>query len=213
MTSGPPSYPHIGRKTEGLDAAYWENRYRRHDTGWDQGGSSPGLVDFLKEQRIEGRSVLVPGCGRGHDARALSRAGCEVVGIDLARSAVREAARLARSESLPARFVRGDYFTLSAALAGPYDWIFEHTFFCAVDPDLRDAYVHRAAQYLNSEGLLLGVFFQIHSETGPPFGTTRQELIERFSPRFSLRLEGIPRSYPEREDKELLMLWQRRRDV
>ena len=78
--SGKKTYPHIGRKEKDPDAAFWAELYRSGDTGWDQGGPSPGLVDFLKNDVGPGRAipfqsghVLVPGCGHGHDARALAQ--------------------------------------------------------------------------------------------------------------------------------------------
>jgi len=207
MTSHPSYASHIGRKEEDLDTAFWERRYIGGDTGWDLGGPSPGLLDFLEKQSYTPGRVLVPGCGRGHDARALAKAGFEVVGIDIAPSAVREAETLAQSESLPIRFACADYFSLPA---GRYDWIFEHTFFCAIDPALRDRYVEVATGLLNPDGRLLGIFFNIQGQVGPPFGTTREELRARFGPRFLLELQGVPPSRPDREGKELLMLWKRR---
>lgn len=211
MTSESPKYPHIGRKEEEINPPFWERLYQRGETGWDQGGPSPGLVDFLngKNDLLPGR-ILVPGAGRGHDARALAKAGFGVTGIDAAESAVRQAGELARAEKLKQiEFIQADFFDLPSLLRGPYDWIFEHTFFCAIDPALRERYVEIAADLLKPSGRLLGVFFNIQPESGPPFGTTRRELIDRFTPYFHLIEEAVPRSLPNREGKELLMLWQR----
>jgi SAM-dependent methyltransferase len=214
----PKTYPHIGRSEKEVRPEYWAELYRTGETGWDHGAPSPGLVDFLKEEaggrpdrpRPPGR-VFVPGCGRGHDARALAAAGFEVTGLDAVEAAVRDAARLAAEEGMSAvRFVRADFFDLPASLRGPYDLLFEHTFFCAIDPALRDRYVETAAELLSPGGFLLGVFYHIQPETGPPFGTTRGELMDRFGPRFALVLDRVPRSFPRREGKELLMLWKRR---
>src|ERR1700744_2226220 len=65
----------------------WEDQYRKGETPWDKGVPSPGLVDFLAVEMVSGR-VLVPGCGLGHDVRALAATADEVVGLDLAASAV-----------------------------------------------------------------------------------------------------------------------------
>ncbi|MBI3812313.1 MAG: methyltransferase domain-containing protein [Nitrospirae bacterium] len=211
-------YPHIGRKEKEPDAAFWAELYRTGDTGWDQGGPSPGLVDFLKNDLGPGRAVpfrsgraLVPGCGHGHDARALAVAGFEVIGLDVVKKAVEEAARTAEAEGLKnIRFEQADFLKLPVRLRGPYDLIFENTFFCAIDPDHRDRYVESAATLLKPGGFLLGVFYNIRPETGPPFGTTREELSDRFGHRFTLVLDHVPRSIPRREGKELLMLWQRK---
>lgn len=210
-------YPHIGRKEKEPDAAFWAELYRTGDTGWDQGGPSPGLVDFLKNDVGAGRAVpqpsgraLVPGCGRGHDARALAAAGFDVIGLDVVKNAVQEATRIAKSERLTKiLFKQADFLNLPDRLRGPYDLIFENTFFCAIDPAHRDRYVESAASLLKPGGFLLGVFYNIQPETGPPFGATRDELLDRFSRRFTLILDRVPRSIPRREGKELLMLWRR----
>jgi SAM-dependent methyltransferase len=212
-------YPHIGRKEKEPDAAFWAELYRTGDTGWDQGGPSPGLVDFLKDPvGAHGRAplrpgrALVPGCGHGHDARALAAAGFEVIGLDVVKKAVEEAARMADAEgSKNIRFEQADFLNLPARLRGPYDLIFENTFFCAIDPAHRDRYVESAASLLKAGRFLLGVFYNIRPETGPPFGATRDELLDRFGRRFTLILDRVPRSIPRREGKELLMLWQRKK--
>lgn len=210
MNAPNQKYPHIGRKEEEVGPRFWEGLYEKGETGWDQGEPSPGLVDFLSEKKYPPGRILVPGSGRGHDARALAKAGFGVTGVDAVESAVRQATELARAERLDQiEFIQSDFFDLPSSLRGPYDWIFEHTFFCAIDPGFRDRYVEIAADLLKPSGRLLGVFFNIQPESGPPFGTTRQELIERFTPRFDLIFDAVPRSFPNREGKELIMLWQR----
>jgi len=203
-------YPHIGRKDNDVGAEFWAGRYQAGETGWDHGEASPGLVDFLATRSYRPGTVVVPGCGRGHDARVLAKAGFEVIGLDVVPQAVEEARRLAKAEGLRSiQFEQGDFFNLAPVLRGPYDWLFEHTFFCAIDPAMRDRYVETVAALIKPGGYLLGVFYHIQPESGPPFGTTREELIERFTPQFSLQYESVPRSYESRKGKELLMLWQR----
>ena len=53
----------------------WEERYRQADTPWDKGVAHPAVVRWLAEHpgRMTG-AVLVPGCGLGHDARAIAAA-------------------------------------------------------------------------------------------------------------------------------------------
>ncbi len=204
-------YPHTGQKEQAITPEFWAARYVAKDTDWDRGAPSPGLVDYLATRPVPPGKVLVPGCGRGHDVRFLARNGFHVTGLDVAPIAVHDARQLAAAESLPhARFEQQDFFNLTDPLRGPYDGMFEHTFFCAIDPDLRDRYVAVAAAVIRPGGWLLGVFYNIQPESGPPFGTTRDELIERFSPSFDLQYETVPRSYEGRTGKELLMHWQRK---
>ncbi len=184
-----------------LDPTAWDERYRTGDTPWDKGEPSPGLVDFLAQESYTPGTVLVPGCGRGHDCRALTERGFDVTGLDVSAAAVGD---LRGGERL--RFVVGDFLTHTDR----YDWIFEHTCFCAIHPDWRDRYVEAAARCLKPGGSVLGIFFTFHAEQGPPFGATREELVARFSPRFELVQEKVPRSWPNRQGEELLMWWRRK---
>jgi SAM-dependent methyltransferase len=204
------SYPHIGRKTHPLDRTHWESCYHKGETPWDHGEPSPGLADFLAHKRYTPGRVLVPGCGLGHDCRLLARHGFDVTGVDLSKRAIEQAKRLAEQESLPVRFVLSDCLHAREEWRESFDWAFEHTCFCAIDPDRRDDYVRAIRFVLRPGGHLLGIFFNIRAETGPPFGTNRVEVMDRFSPHFDLLLEKVPRSFPNRTGEELLMWWRKR---
>ena len=188
----------------------WEDRYRTGDMPWEKGAPHPALIDFLKRSQVHGR-VLVPGCGTGHDVRALAATADEVVGLDIAPSAI------ARAKAQPAvggeRYQSGDFFALPEKLRGVFDVVFEHTCFCAIDPSLRADYVAAVAGALKPDGHLLAVFYLDPGldpgETGPPFGVTREELDTFFSPRFTLVREWKPAAtYPGREGRETCRLLQ-----
>src|SRR5262249_7747139 len=99
---------------------------------------------------------------------------------------------------------------LSDAPPQPFDWLFEHTLFCAIDPSERDAYVESAVRWLKPEGQLLAVFYLIPDTDGPPFGTNRDEIVRRCSPHFELLEEWVPRSYPNRTGLELMTRWRKK---
>lgn len=204
------TYSHIGSKKHPLDRAHWESRYVNGDTPWDRGEPSPGLVDFLAHEKYTPGRVLVPGCGAGHDCRELARHGFDVTGVDISQPAIDRAQALLAKESSPIQFVHTDCLHPPAEWQGTFDWVFEHTCFCAIDPDLRDDYVRATEFVLHPGGHLLGVFFNIKAESGPPFGTTRDELHDRFGSRFDLVKETVPRSFANRTGEELLMLWRKR---
>jgi SAM-dependent methyltransferase len=191
------------------DSAYWEERYQSRDMPWEKGEASPGLVDFLAANPdLPLGTVCVPGCGTGHDARAWAKAGFRVFGYDLAPSAVRLAAERTQAAGLAAEFTLGDFLHDAPPLR--FDWIFEHTLFCAIQPQERDAYVQAVLRWLKPDGQYLAVNYLIPDKDGPPFGTTREELWERFSPHFDLQKEWVPRSYPNRTGLELMLWWRRK---
>jgi SAM-dependent methyltransferase len=187
----------------------WEARYQSHDMPWEKGEPSPGLVDFLATHpQLPRGTVLVPGCGTGHDARAWAAAGFTVTGYDIARSAIELSREKTAGAGLTAEFILGDFLTDTPPRQ--YDWLFEHTLFCAIDPQRRPDYVRAAVRWLKPGGHYLAVNYLIPDKDGPPFGTTRQEVLNWFSPDFALRKEWVPRSYPNRTGLELMLWWQKR---
>lgn len=196
----------------------WEQHYLDENTPWDKGRPAPGLAAFLKERSSPKGRVLVPGCGLGHDVRALSAAGgdeVEVIGFDLSPTAMKSA------EAFPKvggeHFLTGNYFDLPDELQGSFDWIWEHTCFCAIDPDQRKNYAAASAKALKTGGRLLAVFYlnpyddEHQPGEGPPHGCSLQELETLFGEHFDISEHWQPGdAYPGREDKELMMILQKR---
>lgn len=190
----------------------WEAQYQRGETPWDKGEPSPGLVDYLREHRVAGR-VLVPGCGAGHDVRALARQGADVLGLDIAPSAVDAARQYPRLGG--EQYEVGDFFNLPAGLCGTFKWVWEHTCFCAIDPQQRTAYVDSVHAALEPDGCLLAIFYldpgNDSPDEGPPFEVSVGELDRLFLPRFELVREWMPsRTYPGREGREWMRLLRKR---
>ena len=191
-----------------MSQTYWEQRYQTRDMPWEKGEPSPGLVDFLATHPgLPGATVCVPGGGTGHDARAWAQAGFRVYGYDLAPSAIQLSREKTAAAGLRAEFRRADFLRDDPPF--PFDWIFEHTLFCAIQPAERALYVRAVARWLRPGGNYLAVNYLIPDEDGPPFGTTRQELVRRFSPHFKLHAEWVPRSYPNRTGLERMLWWQK----
>jgi methyl halide transferase len=189
----------------------WQERYEKDDTPWEKGAAHPALVEFLRREPVHGR-VLVPGCGFGHDVRALAATADEVTGLDIAPAAIRAAKGQAQVGG--ERYALGDLFALPAKMRGAFDWVFEHTCFCAIEPSRRADYAAAVAAALAPGGRLLAIFFLTPQmdpgETGPPFGTTKDELDALFAAHFVLEREWPPAAtYPGREGRELCRLLRR----
>src|SRR5262249_28844942 len=134
-----------------MSTDYWENRYQSQDMPWEKGGPSPGLVDFLASHpNLPRGTVCVPGCGTGHDAREGPCAGLGVFGYDLAPSAIRLSVEKPRDAGLTATFQQADF--LRDEPPRQFDWLFEHTLFCAIDPKERDAYARAVRRWLKPGG-------------------------------------------------------------
>ncbi len=187
----------------------WEALYHQRDTPWEKGKPHPGLVDFLQENGPLEGEIFVPGCGSGHDVRALSTKQNHVVGIDVARPAID------RAESFPKtgreEYLLGDLFDLPDKLRGRFDIVFEHTCFCAIDPALRADYVAAVVRLLKPGGRLIAIFFLNpdleEGQEGPPYRASLAELAEFFGENFIVEREWVPqRTHPGREQRELIRI-------
>ncbi|MGN6552267.1 MAG: methyltransferase domain-containing protein [Verrucomicrobiota bacterium] len=188
---------------------YWEARYQSNDMPWEKGAPSPGLVDFLAAHRDLPRGrVAVPGCGTGHDVRAWASVGFQAHGFDIAPSGIRIATEKTSGTGLPAQFQLAHFLQDEPPLA--FDWVFEHTLFCAIQPRERDAYVEAVRRWLKPGGQYLAINYFIPDVEGPPFGTDREEIWRRFSPHFDLLKEWEPRSYPNRLGLERMFWWRKK---
>jgi methyl halide transferase len=198
-----------------MDQTDWDHLYKERHTPWEKGAPAPPLVAWLSRPGcpIAGR-VLVPGCGSGHDVRAITQS-CplaQVLGLDISPAALQFASSFPKANAESYRLA--DLFDLPPDLVRSFDWVFEHTCFCAITPSLRDAYVDAVASALKPGGELLGIFFldpyddeHLPGE-GPPHGCSFLELHQRFvqSGRFEMISHHRPsHSYEGREGAEIVL--------
>jgi 3-hydroxyisobutyrate dehydrogenase-like beta-hydroxyacid dehydrogenase/SAM-dependent methyltransferase len=199
------------------EAAAWDQRYRDGRDGWELGAPTPPLEAFLRHdprRPLPPGPVLVPGCGRGHEAALLADLGFEAVGLDISREALNEAQRLHGSGQPGLRWLQADLLDAaslrSAGLAdGSLQGVVEHTCFCAIDPSRRGDYLAAVTRLLAPGGWLLGLFWCHGRPGGPPFGSDADELGGqlRGAGLVPLLWEPAQGSVAERPD-EWLGLWQ-----
>lgn len=192
----------------------WDKKYIENDTPWDKGSffpSLPYLLETFPKVFAKQKRVFVPGCGMGHDAVFLQVNGMITVAADISETAI-ELAKL-RSNKVIWRHM-DIFFPPPENMLRIFNLVWEHTCFCAIPLEKRADYVAAMSRLLDTGGYLAGVFFTntgISLAEGPPFYSTREEVIKTFSTHFTLEWEAIPpESYEGREDRELLMLWKKR---
>lgn len=200
-----------------LDSAGWGERYRAADTPWDLGGAHPELLARLAEELAvpkdarAGRRALVAGCGRGHDALALSDAGWRVIAVDFVDPSGGELDRRLRERG--GEFRRAD--ALSLDVDAPFDLIFEHTFFCAIDPARRADWGSSMRRALAVGGRLAALVFPVdkpEAEGGPPFGVSVAQIQAALGADFELAVdEAARRTVSRRTWPERWAVWRRAR--
>jgi len=191
----------------------WDQRYKDGDKPWDKGTATPVILELAQQTSdyfVAGSKVLVPGCGLGHDVALLRELGLEAFGLDISETALK-AAKDTYSD-LGDVWLTADLFNLSAK-EGLYDLIWEHTCYCAILPEQRTDYIKSLFNIIKPGGYFAGVFFLDTGQApdvGPPFSTTKADVIELFSPHFELTWEGKPnQSYPGRENREYVFIWRK----
>lgn len=192
--------------TNSLSTDFWEARYQNGTTQWDLGKSAPPFVHLLSQPDApaQGRAVVL-GCGRGHDALLFAHHRFDVVGVDYAPSAIAAASKAAKAQDLTIQFIERDIFELLPDYTQQFDYVIEHTCFCALEPRLRDRYIDLAQALLKPQGHLIGLFFTHNRPGGPPYGSTPAEIVQRFSRHFQiLSLEPTPYSVESRQNEEHL---------
>jgi SAM-dependent methyltransferase len=186
------------------DSSYWEQRYQEKTTRWDLGQAAPAFVSLLNSQETltPGRTAVL-GCGRGYDALLFAEHGFEVVGFDFAPSAIAEATSLAQAAGSTAKFLQRDIFDLATEFPQDFDYVVEHTCFCAIPLERRPEYVQLVRSLLRPKGELIALFFTHNRSGGPPFGSTPTEIVQYFEADFEiLSLESVANSVPSRQGEE-----------
>jgi SAM-dependent methyltransferase len=141
--------------------------------------------------------------------RAISTDANRVLGLDIAPVAIamaQAARRVGREE-----YAVGDFFNMAPEMRGTFDWIVEHTCFCAIEPGMRPGYAVAAADALRPGGRCFGIFYlEPASERQPPYGVTVGELDGLFAPFFTVEREWRPgRTFEGREGRELIRVLRR----
>lgn len=166
-----------------LDKDYWDNRYGTNDFPWDIGHVSPPLKNYFNAMKNKSVRILIPGAGNAYEAEYLYAAGFKnVYVLDFSPAVIETFTQ--RFPDFPSQNIFADDFFLHE---NQYDLIIEQTFFCAIDPSLREAYVNKMHSLLADNGVLAGLLFEDRDLKGnPPFGGTKSEYISLFEKRFKI---------------------------
>ena len=191
----------------------WRQAWKTGVTPWDAGASPPALRGLLDRGAVPGGRVLVPGCGTGYDLATLAREDREVVGIDLSDDA--RTAFLAEHPSLPGSVVYEVTDFFSYAPSHGFDFVWDYTFFCALDPDQRSAWSQTMKRLVEPTGVLATLLFPfedpISDRAGPPWPINTEMVRTYVEDAFEeLDTAEVEQTHPGREGKERLALWRRR---
>jgi len=168
----------------------WQQRWIDRATPWDLNGPHPEtakIVRILKDLALIPKNILIPGCGKCHDAIPFLAMGAQVTGIDLAPEAIREAKILyGTTPHLELFSVENSDYALKNP--GRHDLVFDRAMLCALSPSFHKSYIEMVKSVLNQSGYFVSIAFQkVRSDIeGPPFAIGETEMFGLMRKDFTL---------------------------
>lgn len=142
----------------------------------------------------------------------------EVVGVDISPTAVNNCNETFDKSLSNLKFIQADFFKDDF---GTFNFVFDHTFFCAIDPELRSDWGKKMSAITGK--YLLTLIYPLPRDfenqvadlsTGPPFEVTfeayEQVLKDNFDCVRKWSSESLPASNEKRRGREQLALWKRK---
>ena len=191
-----------------LTSKYWEERYLKGEDKWNVGEISTPIKEYVDQITDKKIKILIPGAGNGYEFEYLIKNGFKnSFVVDYAATPLENIKK--RIPNLNEnQIINSDFFELE----GKYDLIIEQTFFCALNPELREDYVRKMKSILNPKGKIAGLLFQFPlTAEGPPFGGSNEEYIALFQKDFNIiTMETAYNSIATRKNKELFVIFEKK---
>ncbi|MGZ6691958.1 MAG: class I SAM-dependent methyltransferase [Solirubrobacteraceae bacterium] len=167
----------------------WDASYLDGPAPWDIGEPQPAIVRLASEGGFAG-AVLDAGCGTGENALHVASLGLQVLGVDVAETALAIAREKATTRGIDAEFVVADAFQLGR-LGRMFETVLDCGLFHTLDGDERRGYVASLAS-VTERGATLHVL--CFSDAGPesgPHPVSRDELTAAFGRSTGWRIASI----------------------
>ncbi|MGO4892659.1 thiopurine S-methyltransferase [Flavobacterium sp. W21_SRS_FM6] len=184
-----------------MQADFWHERWAKGEIGFHEQDINPLLIAHFPTLSLrKGQRVFVPLCGKTHDISWLLAQGYNVVGAELS-----EQATIALFESLHIQaevtakdgfllyqaanidiFV-GDIFSLTQALIGQVDGVYDRAALVALPLTMRIRYSQHLINVTDGATQLLICFdYEQSSMQGPPFSVTAAEVTRHYADKYKI---------------------------
>ena len=199
------------------DPTNWRNLWQTNGQFWEMNKVPPATERLLASGLVPrglGRG-LVPGCGSGHDAFALSAIMEKTLGMDIVPEAIDRSRLLASEKGILETKLElrvGDFFALSSEM---FDVILDHTFLCALPPSKRQDWASKMTELVRPGGVLITYMFPLaEHESGPPFALSEKTYIDLLRSDFVIVYsENVSEKFHKWKETtgERLVMWKRKR--
>ncbi|HCV49774.1 TPMT family class I SAM-dependent methyltransferase [Saprospiraceae bacterium] len=168
-----------------FDEQYWTERYDAGKDGWDLGCISPPIKEYIDQLTNKDIKILIPGAGNSHEAEYIHNQGftnlyvCDISNVPLDN--LKDRVTTFPIDNL----IHGNFFEIQ----DEFDLVLEQTFFCALNPLLRQDYIEQMSKIIKPKGSLIGLLFSMEFDReGPPFGGVINNYKAMFSKKFDIRV-------------------------
>ncbi|AZQ61212.1 methyltransferase domain-containing protein [Flammeovirga pectinis] len=193
-----------------MDKNFWTKKYQDQNTGWDIGTASTPLKEYIDQLDNKEIKILIPGAGNAYEIEYLWNAGFKnIYALDISDEPLSNLKE--RCPEIPSnQLLCEDFFSFDPPVK--FDLILEQTFFCALNPSLRKQYAIQMQRLLKEGGKLSGLLFIFPlTESGPPFGGSKEEYLKYFSPYFTVKtMESCKNSIQPRDGNELFFILEKK---
>jgi len=187
-----------------MDKDFWFRRWKKNEIGFHLTDSHHLLQKFFPLLETQpGDTLFVPLCGKSPDLIWLHEQGCNVVGIELSRTAVEAffdendiAGEWTPVADIPCcstegyRIFCGDFFKLTVADLDDARFFYDRGSLVALPPDMRVRYAEQLTALLPADGKILLVSYEYdqNEAAGPPFSVPLGNLQTLFGVDFQIEL-------------------------
>lgn len=191
-------------------SAFWDDKYRENNAGWDIKSPTPVFIELLDSDRLlKPGKILITGSGKGYDAVLAAKGGFDVYAIDFSLEAIKFSQALAEKENVNINFIHEDIFKLNSLYENYFDYVYDYVMFCAISPDRREEYARKIASFLKSGGQFIIILFPIEDRSGgPPYAVNISEFYDLFSRYLQLKFSSKKiNSVKPRKGREILQIY------
>ncbi len=186
-----------------MEASFWHQKWECNEIGFHQDEVNPLLeAGFSKLNLAKGSRVFLPLCGKTNDIAWLLGAGFRVVGAELSEIAIRdlfqelglipEVTELENLRCYSAKQIDifvGDIFSVTTALIGEVDAVYDRAALVALPALLRVDYAKHVARLAgNAPQFLITFEYDQWLMDGPPFSVSAAEVEQHYARVYALQI-------------------------
>ena len=157
----------------------WDASYHDGPAPWDIGRPQQAIARLAYEGAFEG-AVLDAGCGTGENALLIASRGLEVLGVDVAETALAMAREKAAARGIEIEFAAADAFHLER-LGRAFQTVLDCGLFHTCDAEERPRYVASLASATAHGGTLYVLCFSDEGPDTGPHPVSESELRAAFT--------------------------------